>query len=109
MKKILFLFAICFMAVGCEKVILSESYPQIEAFYKESLGLSAITSLDSVRAFSQKVNSFTSEYPDSKESPLYPQIQENIRVASLRIKIECDSTWAGTINLNFGFNDYDAE
>jgi hypothetical protein len=100
MKKILFLFAICFMAVGCEKDVIGESYPEMEGFYIESCGLPAVT-IDSVKLFSTKVNDYTTEYPESKEHSLYPKIQANIKSASLRITITADPTWAGDTIIYF--------
>jgi len=32
---------------------------------------------------------------------LYPKIQENIKTASLRITIVCDTTWDGETHINF--------
>ena len=32
MKKLLFLFAICFMAIGCEKEVVGEGYPEMQGF-----------------------------------------------------------------------------
>ena len=100
MRKILFLFAICFMAVGCEKDVIGEGYPEMEGFYIESCGLPAVT-IDSVKLFSNKVNNYTTEYPESKEHSLYPKIQANIKSASLRITITCDTTWAGHTYIYF--------
>ena len=102
MKKLLFgLLAIALpMLVGCEKEVLSEGYPEMEAFYSESCGLMAVTT-DSVKSFKAKVNDFTTEYPESKEHSLYPKIQANIKSASQRITITCDTTWAGETHINF--------
>lgn len=100
MKKILFLFAICFMAVGCEKEVISEGYPEMEAFYTESCALPAVT-IDSVKTFSAKVGNYVTKYPESKSHSLYPKIQENIKSASLRITIVCDTIWDGETYINF--------
>ena len=100
MKKLLFLFVICFMTVGCEKDVIGEGYPEMEGFYIESCGLPAVT-LDSVKLFSTKVNDYTTEYPESKEHSLYPKIQANIKSASFRITITCDTTWDGETHINF--------
>ena len=100
MKKILFLFAICFMAVGCEKDVIGEGYPEMESFYTESCQLPAVT-IDGVKQFSIKVNNYTTEYPESKGHSLYPKIQANIQSASLRITITCDTTWDGETHINF--------
>ena len=52
------------MAVGCEKEVIGEGYPEMQGFYVESCGLPAVT-LDSVKLFSTKVNDYTTEYPES--------------------------------------------
>ena len=84
MKKLVLIFTVCFFMVGCEKQVISEGYPEMKAFYTESCALPAVT-IDSVRSFSAK----------------YPKIQENIKAASLRITIECDTTWDGETHINF--------
>ena len=100
MKKLVLLFAACLMVIGCEKDVIGEGYPEMEGFYVESCALSTVT-IDSVKLFSAKVNDYTTEYPESKEHSLYPKIQANIKSASLRITITCDTTWAGETYINF--------
>ena len=100
MKKLVLLFAACLMVIGCEKEVLSEGYPEMEAFYSESCGLMAVTT-DSVNSFKVKFNGYTTEYPESKEHRLYPKIKENISAASLRLVITCDTTWDGETHINF--------
>ena len=100
MKKLVLLFAASLMVIGCEKDVIGEGYPEMEGFYIESCGLPAVT-IDSVKLFSTKVNDYTTEYPESKEHSLYPKIQANIKSASLRITITCDTTWAGETHINF--------
>lgn len=100
MKKLVFLFVACLMVMGCEKDVIGEGYPEMEGFYVESCGLPAVT-IDSVKSFAVKVNDYTTEYPESKEHSLYPKIQANIKSASLRITITCDTTWAGETHINF--------
>ncbi len=100
MKKLVLLFAACLMVIGCEKDVIGEGYPEMEGFYVESCGLPAVT-IDSVKLFSTKVNDYTTEFPGAKEHRLYPKIQENIKSASLRITITCDTTWAGETHINF--------
>lgn len=100
MKKLALLIASIFMMAGCEKEVIGEGYPEMEAFYAESCGLPIVT-VDSVRLFSSKVDNYTDTYPESKEHSLYPRIQENIQAASLRITITCDTTWAGFLHLHF--------
>ena len=100
MKKLLFLFVCSLTIIACEKDLNGESYPEMEIFYIESCGLPAVT-IDSVKLFSIKVNNYTTEYPESKDHSLYPKIQENIKSASFRITIECDTTWDGETHINF--------
>ena len=100
MKRLALLIVTTLMMTGCEKEVIGEGYPEMEAFYAESCGLPAVT-IDSVRLFSAKVDNYTAIYPESKEHSLYPKIQENIHSASLRITLTCDTTWAGTIKLKF--------
>jgi hypothetical protein len=86
--------------VGCEKQVIGEGYPEMEAFYNESCTLPAVT-IDSVKTFSTKVGNYVTKYPKSKSHSLYPKIQENIKSASLRITIVCDTTWDGETHINF--------
>ena len=100
MKKLVLFFILCLIMVGCEKQVISESYPEMKAFYTESCTLPAVT-IDSVKAFSAKVGNYVTKHPESKSHSLYPKIQENIKSASLRITIECDTTWDGETHINF--------
>jgi len=100
MKKLVLLFMVCFMMTACEKDVIGQGYPEMEGFYVESCGLPTVT-IDSVMLFSTKVNNYTIEFPESKEHSLYPKIQANIKSASLRITIECDTTWDGETHINF--------
>ena len=100
MKKLVLFFTVCLFMVGCEKQVISESYPEMKAFYTESCTLPAVT-IDSVKTFSAKVGKYVTKYPESKSHSLYPKIQENIKAASLRITIECDTTWDGETHINF--------
>ena len=100
MKKLLLLFTVCLMVTGCEKDVIGEGYSEMEGFYSESCGLPEVT-IDSVKLFSVKVDNYTDVYPESKEHSLYPKIQANIKSASLRITITCDTTWAGETHINF--------
>ena len=100
MKKLILFLITSFIAIGCEKQVISESYPEMKAFYTESCTLPAVT-IDSVKTFSAKVGKYVSKYPESKSHSLYPKIQENIKAASLRITIECDTTWDGETHIYF--------
>ena len=100
MRRLLFLFIGCLIMIACEKDVFKETYPEMEVFYVESCGLSCVT-IDSVKSFSIKIDNYTFNYPKSKEHSLYSKIQANIRSASLRITIECDTTWDGETHINF--------
>ena len=100
MKKLVLFFTVCLFMVGCEKQVISESYPEMKAFYTESCTLPAVT-IDSVKTFSAKVGNYVTKYPESKSHSLYPKIQENIKSSSLRITIVCDTIWDGETYINF--------
>ena len=102
MKKglimILLAFAISWLT-SCEKEVFDIN-PTMEAYYMESIKLPSAT-IDSVNSFSSKVDGFTRSYPEALEHKRYPQIKENIKSASLRITITCDTTWTGETHINF--------
>ena len=108
MKTMALIFAACLFLAGCEKVILNEDFSEMRIFYAESCSLST-ASLDSVKSFTSKVDAYTAINPASKETPLYPKIKENIKTASLRITLECDSTWDEPITINFNFDEGDVK
>ena len=93
------LLSASFILPSCEKTVFDYS-PQMEEFYVESQGLSTVT-IDSVKSFSSKVDGFVTENPIAKEHEKYPLILDNIKAASLRITITCDTTWAGHIYEKF--------
>lgn len=103
MKKTSIAMFLCliasFILPSCEKAVIDE-YPQMESFYVESKGLNFVT-IDSVKIFSSKVDGFVTTYPLAKEHEKYPLIQANIKSASLRITITCDTTWAGEETIHF--------
>ncbi len=86
----------CLMMMACEKDIVSN----MEAYYIESMGLQSVT-LDSIKTFSNKVESYVAENPDEKENPLYPKIQNNIKSALMHITLSVDTTWDGETYINF--------
>ena len=102
MKKgfiiILLVFSISWFT-SCEKDVYDIN-PQMESFYMESVQLPSVT-IDSVKSFSSKVEGFTRSYPWAVEHQRYPQIKENIKSASLRLVITCDTTWDGETHINF--------
>lgn len=88
------------MAMGCENEVIGEGYPEMEGFYVESCGLPAVTS-DSVKAFTVKVDNYTTLFPDSKGHPLYPKIVANIKTAFLQTTLTADPAWASTTIVDF--------
>lgn len=73
---------------------------RMESFYNESMGLADV-GIDSIRAFSSKVNGYVAVNPSERQNPLYPKIQSNIRSAALSITIEIDTIWDSTIDYRF--------
>lgn len=69
-------------------------YAEMKAYHQESLTLHQVP-VDSVSRFSQKVTSFVSQHPAAKLDPLYPEIQQNIQQASLRVNIHINGEWEG--------------
>ena len=72
----------------------------MQAYYQESCALPQCT-LDSVRCFSQKVNTFVTAHPAAQDDPVYPKIQDNIRTASLRLTITIRDEWDGETYINY--------
>ena len=103
MKKstitLMLLLSASFILPSCEKAVFDYS-PQMEAYYVESKGLSAVT-IDSVKSFSGKVKGFVTTYPLAKLHDKYPLIKDNIKMASLRLNITIDTTWAGDTIIYF--------
>ena len=87
------------MMPSCEKE-LTDDYPIMESFYIESVNLPTVT-IDSVKSFYNKVNGYVTENPQAKEHRRYNQIMQNIKAASFRLVILCDTTWDGVIEGNF--------
>ena len=84
---------------SCEKVEFDD-YPQMESFYVESKGLTAVT-VDSVKLFKCKVDGFVATYPLAVEHEKYPLIKENIKLASFRLTITFNEEWNGETHINF--------
>ena len=102
MKKgfilVLLVFAVSWFA-SCEKDVYDIN-PTMEAYYMESLKLPSVT-LDSVQSFSNKLEVFTRSFPWAVEHKRYPQIKENIKVASIRINITINDEWDGDTIIYF--------
>ena len=69
-------------------------------YYAESQGLSQ-ASTDSVSRFTMKVNEFTTRIPAAKKDALYTRIQENIKLATLRITLDFDADWDSEVHIDF--------
>ena len=83
---------------GCEKEVMR--FQEMVAYHAESLNLPA-ASADSVCSFTHKVQAFVSQHPVASEDPLYPQIQQNIRKAQLRLNITINDEWDGENHVNY--------
>ena len=89
-----------------------ESYedPQnevLKGYFEESKGLFQ-ASTDSISRFSAKVKEFTTRIPEAKNDPLYTRIQENIRMATLRITIKIEDEWAGEKVISFDMVEHES-
>lgn len=89
--------ALLFMS-SCEKDLMR--YEEMRQYHQESLTLQQVTT-DSVTRFSSKVSTFVASHPAAQEDPLYPEIQENIRLATLRIAVILDEEWGDDKHINF--------
>lgn len=97
--SLLLMLSASFILPSCEKEVFDYS-PQMEAYYVESKGLSAVT-IDSVTLFKNKVDGFVTTHPIAKEHEKYPLIQANIKTTSLRIAITVNDEWAGDTIIHF--------
>ena len=93
MKRLLLVFLFSMAMLACEKEVISEGYPEVEAFYDESVKLSG-ADIDSISRFSEKISFFLHQNPDCNEHTLLPVIRKNVRTAVLTITAICDTTWA---------------
>ena len=100
MKKMFFLFVICFMTIGCDRDTMSTIFPEIESYYKESCSWDGVAK-DSLERFVVKVRGFLNEKPEARKDPLLPKIQEKVKTASQRFTIEVDTAWAGDTLIYF--------
>ena len=76
--------------VSCEKELFH--YAEITEYHAESQQLDVVTT-DSIARFSSKVQGFVAKHPDAKDDPLYPEILENINMATLNITITTHDEW----------------
>lgn len=96
MISILLCISASFIYPSCEKAVTD----YMQSFYNESMGLKDV-GIDSIRAFSSKVNDYVTINPSEKQNPLYPKIQSNIKSAAISITIEIDPIWDGMIDYPF--------
>ena len=80
----------------------------MQEYLAESRGLDEV-STDSVQRFSLKVDEMVAAMPSMKSDPLYPQVQENIRQALLRVPILIEDGWGEDIRINFDAKPTDDE
>ena len=83
---------------SCEKDLMR--YEEMRQYHQESLTLQQVTT-DSVTRFSSKVSTFVASHPAAQEDPLYPEIQENIHQATMRIAVIFDEEWGDDKHINF--------
>ena len=103
MKKALYTLVIglvmLFIAIGCEKEVFDIN-PTMEAYYIESVQLPSVT-IDSVKSFSSKLNTFVTNHPVAKEHRRYEQIIDNINTATLKITITVNTEYDGETIIKF--------
>ena len=83
-----------------------EGHPILYGYYQEAHGLeSESVDVDSVCRFRTKVDAYTTQHPDSKQTWYYPEIQNCIihRLLSVGINIDIANggEWGDTIKVNF--------
>lgn len=83
------LITLSFVFASCEKQ--AESFAEMKQYYAESCNLLSAQA-DSIKRFSTKVQAFVAQHPDAKTDPLYPQIEENIHAAAIKLNLDF-STW----------------
>ena len=76
--------------VSCEKELFH--YAEITEYHAEFQQLDVATT-DSIARFSSKVQGFVAQHPEAKDDPLYPEILENINMATLNITITTHDEW----------------
>ena len=96
---LLFLLVSVFFIAGCES-LEDPTHAVMQSYFDESKSLPRVSS-DSVNRFSAKVEEFTTRTPAAKKDPLYPKIQENIKLVSLKITIMVNDEWKGEKVINY--------
>ena len=99
-----------FFATSCEKSldasVRDEGHPVLYSYYHEAAGLfRESVDADSVFRFSEKVDGYTTAYPESKQTSYYPEIENCIkqRLASLGITFVVEDDWQDTVYIDFKF------
>lgn len=92
--------------ISCEH-LEDPSHSILEDYFYESQGLKQVSN-DSIRCFSEKVKTFANCTPSAKNDPLYTRIQENIRMATLRITIKIEDEWAGEKVISFDMVEHES-
>lgn len=86
--------------VSCE----AEHVSAMRLFYDESVNLPNAT-VDSIKRFATKVETYVYKFPEERKSPYYPEIVDNIKAAAqagnLVITITIETEWEGEIDINF--------
>ena len=86
MRKLFLIISAC-LVMSCEQEAENQvSTPQMVKFYQESLSLETVAA-DSVQRFANKVENYVLTTPAAKNDPLYPDIMQNIRTASISITV----------------------
>ena len=93
------LCAFSLLFTSCEH-LEDPSHSILEDYFYESQGLKQASN-DSIQCFSEKVKTFANCTPSAKNDPLYTRIQENIRLATLRITIKIEDEWGEDIIINY--------
>lgn len=100
------LCAFSLLFISCEH-LEDPSHSILEDYFYESQGLKQASN-DSIRCFSEKVKTFANCTPSAKNDPLYTRIQENIRLATLRITIKIEDEWAGEKVISFDMVEHES-
>lgn len=86
MRKLFLIISAC-LVISCEQEVENQvSTPKMVAFYQESLSLETVAA-DSVQRFATKVDGYVTATPSAVSDPLYPDIMQNIRTASISITV----------------------
>ncbi len=86
MRKLFLIISAC-LVMSCEQEAENQvSTPQMVEFYQESLSLGTVAA-DSVQRFATKVQGYVTATPSAVSDPLYPDIMQNIRTASISITV----------------------